>query len=58
MKFRYYLCDAYDGSVKGTDNEELAKSYAESEDFFVVDTETGDWLQFDGSRVSVEEMPN
>ncbi len=54
MKFRYYITDLMDGSIKGTDNEEVAGHYACSEDHFVVDTETGEWLLSSGERIEVE----
>ena len=44
MKFRFYITDLVDGDIKGTNDEELARQYAYSEDFFIVDTETGMWL--------------
>lgn len=51
MKFRYYITVLYDGAIKGTDNTQTALDVAESEDCFVVDTQTGEWLQ--GGRISV-----
>lgn len=50
MKFRFYRVSMMDGEVTGTDDEELAKEYAESEDDFVIDTETGKWLLADGEE--------
>lgn len=48
MKFRFYVTDPFDGSLKGTNSEETARHFAECDDFFVVDTETGMWLTSDG----------
>lgn len=45
MKFRFYITDLHAGSIFGTNDESLAKDYAQSEDHFVADTETGLWLQ-------------
>ena len=42
---------------KQGDNEEWAKSIALSSDYFVVDTETGEWLGADGGRREVQELP-
>lgn len=46
-KFRYYITDLYDGSIKGTNEESVARGCAVSEDYFVVDTKDGTWLQGD-----------
>ena len=50
MKFRYYITDTFDGAIVGTDDDQKAKDYAASEDFFVVDTSTGMWMQPDGAQ--------
>lgn len=54
-KFRYYITDLYDGRVYGTDSSEDAQAYAESEDYFVVDTVDGKWLQPDGAAEDVTQ---
>ena len=41
MKFRYYITDLFDGVVKGTDDEAVAKNHAVSPDSFVVDSQEG-----------------
>jgi hypothetical protein len=56
MKFRYYVTDSLDGVVKGTNDSEVARSYADSEDHFVVDSNTGVWLQTNGDIVGIEEI--
>lgn len=56
MKFRYYITDTLDGSIKGTSIKEVAKTYSESEDFFVVDSETGEWFTADEDTLDVEEI--
>lgn len=48
MKFRYYITDLTGGMIKGTDDIQTAESYSNSEDYFIVDTETGEWLTTDG----------
>lgn len=53
-KFRFYVTDTFDGCIKGTDDESVAKDYAQSEDFFVLDTQTGKWLSVEGS-VEIKE---
>jgi hypothetical protein len=55
-KFRFYITDLYDGCIKGTDDPETAAETAESEDFFVVDTETGELLLPGRESQSIEEM--
>ena len=57
MKFRYYVTDLFDGTIKGVTNEEDAMNYAECEDFFVVDVELGQQLLPEGERCDVEPFP-
>lgn len=47
MKFRYYISDLENGNVAGTDSEQTARDFAQSEEYFVVDTKTGQWLTDD-----------
>ena len=56
MKFRFYITDLYDGCIKGTDDPEAARAFAECEDYFVVDAETGSWLTSAQSDVEIEEI--
>jgi hypothetical protein len=46
---RFYIVDTTDGTVRGTDDEKIAKEYAESEEFFVIDSKTDKWLMSGGS---------
>ncbi len=55
MKFRFYITDTYSGSVVGTNDEQKAHDLSASEDFFVVDTQTGEWITTDGA-VEVTEF--
>lgn len=48
MKFRYYVTDLFDGKIKGTNDEDTAKSLSGCEDYFIVDTQDGVWLNVDG----------
>ena len=54
-KFRFYITDLFHGRVVGTDDEKNASDHAVCEDFFVVDTETGQWLTGEG-REEVQEV--
>lgn len=54
--FRFYITDADDGSVQGTNDEQTAKGYAESEQYFVVDAPMGMWLQPDNNQEEVQEI--
>lgn len=54
MKFKYYVTDLYSGSIKGINDDAEAPNIAECEDFFVVDSTTGEWLIPGGERVDVE----
>lgn len=55
MKFRFYVTDTYDGCIKGTNDPVAARVFAECEDFFVVDTETGRWLVSTQDDVEIED---
>jgi hypothetical protein len=44
MGLRYYIVDLVDGLPLGTNDKVIAESYALSEDAFVIDTETNEWL--------------
>jgi hypothetical protein len=44
MKFRYYITNLYQGNIQGTNDEATAREFSVSEDFFVVDAETGTWF--------------
>lgn len=55
MAFTFYITDLYNGVLKGTNDETLAKEYAKNEDIFVVNSETGMWLLPD-SEVEVGEI--
>lgn len=58
MKFRYYIQDPFEGSIVGTDDDDVAKNYAICEDYYVIDTQTGEWVLSDLSRIEVEEAKN
>ena len=49
MRWRYIIVDTLNGVVTGTNDEELARSFSGSEDYYVVDTKEGLWLDVDGS---------
>ena len=53
MQFRFYITDTMMGEIVGTDDEDLAIEYAESEEAFVLDAQTGEWILSDGSRKEI-----
>lgn len=53
MRFRYYITNLHVGAIEGSNSLDVAENFANSEDYFVVDSETGQWLQSDGGRVEV-----
>ena len=53
-KFRYYITDLMDGTIRGTDDPETAHEYAATEDAFVVDTERGVWIRQEGYQFDIE----
>ena len=54
-KFRFYYTDSYTGCVYGTNSKDKAADLAACEDFFVIDAESGTWLQADGTAQEVQE---
>ena len=54
MQFRYYITCLHTGSVQGTDDPEVAESLRHSEDYFVVDSESGLWLTNDDEHDIVD----
>lgn len=56
MKFRYYITDLFDRCIRGTNNTDHAECLAVCGEFFVVDTETGEWLTMTGTRTQIEEI--
>ncbi len=61
MSFRFYIMDSNEGIIQGTDDQDTAHEFAESYDYFVVDTRNNLWLQ-PGSKsdevegISLEEI--
>lgn len=41
MKYRFLIYDEFDGAHKGTNDEKLARNYAEVDEYHVVDAERG-----------------
>ena len=56
MKFRFYITDLNNGLVSGTNDRDLAADVSLSEDFFVVDSETGMWLSANGDQVDIQDF--
>lgn len=54
--FQFYITDLFEGSIRGTNIESVAVNYSTSEDYFVVDADSNEWLQADGTRVKIEEI--
>lgn len=43
MKFKYYIVDLMQGIVNGTDDDATAANFIPSDDFIVIDSNTGSW---------------
>jgi hypothetical protein len=56
MKFRFYITDLNNGQVSGTNDQDLAADVSLSEDFLVVDSENGEWINANGSYVDIHEF--
>lgn len=55
MTFRFIISDPFYGGLTGTDDEEVAKNYASSEDFFVYDSARGMQLEVNGELAPIPE---
>lgn len=58
MRFRYYITNLHEGKIEGSNSIDVAENFSNSEDYFVVDSETGQWMQPDGGRVEVQDCEN
>ncbi len=54
-KFRFYITNLFEGEIEGTNDAAKASEFAECEDYFVVDSETGERMCPENSRVDVKE---
>ena len=55
MKYRFYVTNLFDGCIQGSNNEQAMKELSACEDFFIVDTESGQWLSY-GEYHEIGEM--
>lgn len=55
-KFKYYITNLFDGNLSGTNDDVKAKELSECDEFFVVNAETGRWLNGGGKESDVEEF--
>ncbi len=44
MKFKYYIVSTEEGKVYGTNNDKIAAQYSQDETYFVIEGETGTWI--------------
>lgn len=58
MAFRFYITDIGAGKIVGTNSIARAKNCAACEDYFVVDSVSGEWLTSDDRTETVEELPS
>lgn len=57
MKFNYYIIDTFNNDVKGTNSKSVAEDFAQVEEYFVVQTETGRWILPGNDSVEVKAIP-
>ena len=55
MRFRYYIVDADDGQVYGTDDDDVALASADCENRFVINAKSGEQLMYDGESADICE---
>ena len=56
MKYRYLIFDTLGGCYRGTNAIQTALDFSVSEDFFVVDAQTGEMLTPAGPREAVQNL--
>lgn len=54
MKYRYIITNTLEGQMEGTNDEDVARDLAESEDYFVADVVSGRWLLAGGGEQEVK----
>ena len=58
MKYRYLVCDPYNGIQSGTNSSELAKLISAKSSDSVFDVVTGLWMYPDGSLCDDDPLEN
>ena len=53
--FTYYITNTFNGEIEGTNDDSKAEELSQCEEYFVVDSRTGERLCANGERVSIEE---
>jgi len=43
-KFRYYITNLFEGTIEGSDDEKAMNEASHCDEYFIVDTNTGEWL--------------
>jgi hypothetical protein len=54
VKFNFYIADTLNGEIIGTNSKAIAEDYASSDDYFVVEAETGRWILPGNDSVEVK----
>lgn len=55
MGFRFIISDPYWGGMIGTDDEDQARTYALSDDYFVVDTSDNTQINPDQGKTPIKQ---
>ena len=55
MTFRFYIINPIDGTVTGTDSEELAMNYTKSVDYIVIEPATNSRYMLETTKSSIED---
>lgn len=56
MKFQYYITDLNEGEIVGTDSYEIAYHFSLCDNYFVLDSHTGEWMLPSGESVQVGKV--
>ncbi len=55
-RFRYYIADTFNGCVKGTNDRDMAVELAACDEYYVIDSEKGEWIDSELTSPSIDEM--
>lgn len=57
MKFKYYIVSPTSGDIWGTNERALAEEFSTSDDHYVIDVESNEWVQMGtvGERFDIPE---
>ena len=58
QKFKYIICDMYGDPPVGTNNLQIALDHAATEDYWVINTETQEYLYGEDEDEAIKAIPS